>query len=360
MTTEFLVLTVACTVFALFVLFATVVNWVRVRETRYTPAAANFGKSFNFDDVDSRPTVEPAQNPFVPHLNLDGGIEDEEKESDMPVEIQAGPYTRVNRKPYTANTAYTEEESSDLLNSHDEENTPEEVAEVEASATVDTVEEIECTSDESTTHESSEIDESGAEECGAEAASEEIDEGTLVSNQESFLDNTVPFVRPIRQEVTVPSVRKVEEKPLTLLRFCLLTKNGKNTITGPRIQMIVSKYRLSFRNGVYSKAVSGDSRCSLSIVSANKPYRFDQDSIDTYTSNKLFLGMQLEQSPACIKEFSSLMELATGIQHDLGCRLCDEKVNPMTKEKLRAHLDVLRSSYSVASETAELQASAMM
>ena len=61
-----------------------------------------------------------------------------------------------------------------------------------------------------------------------------------------------------------------------------------------------------------------------------------------------------------LNHFKSLLSLTNVLHKDFSAFLCDENGEAMNKGKLVNYIDILRSSFTTASETTEVQAAAMM
>ena len=366
MSTEFLVLTGACTIFALFTIFATIVNWIRHKDSQYSTVSVSAGSSATYNNNDQVLTPTPAPA----NLELNQAITPLE-DAPPTEEIESQPYKRTPTPVEVDDLSDTEEleileDDASVVPSSEEYDV--------STASIDVSELAQDDLDAAAFRPTEEISEFETEEDGddsensieeqeseVEVSPEESSERTPTPDQTTIHDNTVPFMR-VNPE---PRVEKpvepqpVEKKP-TLLKFSLVSKTGNNTLTGSRLQMIASKHSFKLQNGVFKRSVCAGCQAVLSIFPAVRPFKFESTKLSGFRSHMVFLGMTLEATPQCLQEFKTLLRVATQIETDFGCKLCDENGIPMSREKLNSYVEILRASFTTASETSEMQASAMM
>ena len=404
MSTELLLLYGASTVFALFVVFSTIVNWVRHKESQYSTAsvaADDSGKPSVPRASSQVATSSPRRKPPVTGSGRkeSKATESESTDSDpllnesVPQEIVGQPYKRITPEPSSKSNhrAHGERELPKTPLGLDE--LEESVARTGESVDLQSTSEMldkkqleqDLTLENSipflNTYEAQQDDLNPVEPSAPEGTeahntttvqATNSDEQVAVdsvpaeltfenSSVESDLKKESQHQETQPKRVVKPVARPAPKQPKTvLLKFALRTQSGGETITGARIQMIATKHGFDLKAGVFSKPMGDGSRAILSILPSIRPYEFDQTMLTNYRSSSLLIGMTFARTPECLNEFKTLMATLTEIQRDFGACLCDDKGDPMNKPKLINYINILRASFSTASETTEIQAAAMM
>lgn len=350
MSTELAVLYGASTIFALFVVFSTIINWVRYRDSRYSPVSVS-GNSAALDGVDAEET-NGSYSRYRDSINHgDFSV------SETPQEIVGGPYKLNDSNNPTEPSSATDESPQLQLPTEELEDNPNT--------------DVEDTSlEESDAAQMDLLDEECIEDSIAVHSTEAGETDVPQKYEEAAQDNTVHFTReskdPIANAAHTDAAHTDSDDELvfdlkpTLLKFCLITHDTEETITGARIQMIMTKNGFRLHDGVFKRVVSDDGSAILSVLPARKPYRFDPITMSTYRSNKMLLGMTIYPNAHSLNHFKSLLTLTNVLHKDFSAYLCDENGETMNKEKLVNYIDILRSSFTTASETTEVQAAAMM
>lgn len=353
MSTELAVLYGASTIFALFVVFSTIINWVRYRDSRYSPVSVT-GNSAAIDDIDV--DADTAAYSLYRDPIKTRRFED----SEAPEEIVGGPYKRGDTKPSQISPTLDEPPIGLHLPTD----------ELEEDRVDPPVEDLDISD---VDPDMVELDDAHAElleedvDATETLAPSDEDSGEIEQSEfdESLEDNTLHFTRDSKEPKAKTSHTEEFEGPIfdtkpTLLKFCLTTQENEETITGARIQMIMTKNGFQLSDGVFKKRVTADGAAILSVLPAKKPYRFDASTMSSYRSNRMLLGMTIYPNANSLNHFKSLLTLTNVLHKDFGAYLCDENGEAMNKGKLVNYIDILRSSFTTASETTEVQAAAMM
>ena len=353
MSTELAVLYGASTIFALFVVFSTIINWVRYRDSRYSPVSVS-GNSAALDDVGDEADKVPYslyRDPIKTASYADSGT---------PQEIVGGPYKLTDSNP-SDRSPHANGSSTRLHLSFDE------IDEEPVLSLDDTFVEVD---ENPTPNETDEVQgdllgedfETTESLLRPDVDSDEIEEQEI---DESIQDNTLHFTRESKEPKAKASHTDSVGGPIfdstpTLLKFCLITHENEETITGARVRMIMTKNGFQLSDGVFKKRVTADGAAILSVLPAKKPYRFDASTMSSYRNNRMLLGMTIYPNANSLNHFKSLLTLTNVLHKDFGAYLCDENGEAMNKGKLVNYIDILRSSFTTASETTEVQAAAMM
>lgn len=353
MSTELAVLYGASTIFALFVVFSTIINWVRYRDSRYSPVSVS-GNSAAIDDIGvdaDKAALAPYRDPIKKRNSAD---------SETPEEIVGGPYKLADAKSAQISPAPQELSSGLHLPIDDLE---EEQIEVSVENSDEWDEDLDAVETAETQDE--ELDEDVDETETLARSDEDLEEIDQHEFDESIDDNTLRFTRDSKEPKAKASHDDLVNGPSfdtkpTLLKFCLATQGNEETITGARVQMIMTKNGFQLSDGVFKKRVTSDGAAILSVIPAKKPYRFDASTMSSYRSNRMLLGMTIYPNANSLNHFKSLLSLTNVLHKDFGAYLCDENGEAMNKGKLVNYIDILRSSFTTASETTEVQAAAMM